>query len=110
MDRLAARWSRRLEADAVAEEYRASRTMPNDDDRRFALLAIEEARKSVAEDKRPHPKVGAVVVKDGKILGKAHRGENLKSHAEYIALERKLPNEILVGATVYTTLEPCTTR
>jgi len=82
MDRLAARWSRRLEADAVAEEYRASRTMPNDDDRRFALLAIEEARKSVAEDKRPHPKVGAVVVKDGKILGKAHRGENLKSHAE----------------------------
>lgn len=111
MDRLAARWSQRLEADAVAEEYRASRPPGfNNDDRHFALLAIEEAKKSVAEDARPHPKVGAIVVKDGKILAKAHRGENPKSHAEYVALEEKLSNETLAGATVYTTLEPCTTR
>jgi len=110
MDRLAARWSQRLEADAVAEEYRASRPADTDDDRRFALLAIEEAKKSVAEDDRPHPKVGAVAVKDGEVLAKAHRGENPKSHAEYVALEEKLPSETLAGAMVYTTLEPCIKR
>ena len=38
------------------------------DDRRFALVAIDEALKSVPEDGRPHPKVGAVVVKNGKVL------------------------------------------
>lgn len=110
MDRLAARWTQRLEADAVAEEYRASRPADANDDRRFAVLAIEEAKKSVAEDDRPHPKVGAVVVKNGRVLAKAHRGENPKSHAEYVALEEKLTNETLAGATVYTTLEPCIKR
>jgi len=73
-------------------------------------MAIEEARKSVAEDGRPHPKVGAVVVKDGKVLGTAHRGELPGNHAEYVALEKKLSDEAVAGATVYTTLEPCTTR
>jgi pyrimidine deaminase RibD-like protein len=81
-----------------------------DDDRRFALMAIEEARKSVPEDDRPHPKVGAVVVKNGEVLSKAHRGEVLKSHAEYIALDEKLSDDLIAGAAVYTTLEPCTTR
>jgi len=80
------------------------------DDRRFAELAIEEARKSVAEDDRTHPKVGVVVVKDGRILASAHRGETPESHAEFIALEKKLSSETVIGATVYTTLEPCTTR
>jgi len=79
-------------------------------DRRFALMAIEEARKSVAEDDRPHPRVGAVVVKDGEVLSRAHRGEKPKSHAEFIALEDKLPDGVVAGSTVYTTLEPCTTR
>jgi pyrimidine deaminase RibD-like protein len=80
------------------------------DDRRFAAMAIEEASKSIPEDERPHPKVGAVVVKDGKVLSKAYRGEKQKSHAEYIALEDKLPDDVIAGSTVYTTLEPCTTR
>jgi pyrimidine deaminase RibD-like protein len=110
MDRLAARWSQRLEAEAVAEEYRASRPADANDDRRFMVLAIEEAKKSVAEDGRPHPRVGAVVVKDGKVLAMAHRGENPKSHAEYVALEEKLSSETVAGATVYTTLEPCIKR
>jgi pyrimidine deaminase RibD-like protein len=81
------------------------------DDRKFAQLAIEEARKSVAEeDGRVHPKVGAVVVKEGHVLAMAHRGEFDACHAEYIALERKLVDTPVSGATVYTTLEPCTTR
>jgi pyrimidine deaminase RibD-like protein len=82
----------------------------NQGDRLYAAMAVEEARKSVAEDGRTHPKVGAIVVKDGRVLSKAYRGEILGSHAEYIALEDKLRDDLVAGATVYTTLEPCTTR
>jgi pyrimidine deaminase RibD-like protein len=81
------------------------------DDRKFAQLAIEVSRKSISEvDGRPHPKVGAVVVKDGQVLSAAHRGEAAGNHAEFIALEKKLLDVAVAGATVYTTLEPCTTR
>jgi pyrimidine deaminase RibD-like protein len=79
-------------------------------DHEFMQLAIKEALKSIPEDKRPHPKVGVVVVKDDQILAKAYRGESSGKHAEFIALEGKLSGEILAGATVYTTLEPCTSR
>jgi pyrimidine deaminase RibD-like protein len=82
-----------------------------DADLEFARLAIDEARKSVPEsDGKPHPKVGAVVVMNGRVLSTAHRGEMPANHAEYVALEKKLSDEAVAGATVYTTLEPCTTR
>jgi pyrimidine deaminase RibD-like protein len=86
--------------------------MEEDDvDRKFARMAIDEARKSVPEnDSKPHPLVGAVVVKDGKFLSAAHRGEVPGNHAEFIALDKKLSDETVANATVYTTLEPCTTR
>jgi pyrimidine deaminase RibD-like protein len=61
-------------------------------------------------DGKIHPKVGAVVVKNGRILSEAHRGELPQNHAEFVALERKLPDDAVFGSTVYTTLEPCTTR
>ena len=80
------------------------------DDRTYARLAIEEAWKSAPEDKRVHPKVGVVVVKDGKVLASAYRGEIPEGHAEFIVLEKKLAEVLLAGATVYTTLEPCTSR
>jgi pyrimidine deaminase RibD-like protein len=84
---------------------------PDDEDRQFAKLAIEEARQSVSEqDGKPHPMVGAVIVKDGKVLSSAHRGEAPGNHAEFTALDKKLADEAVYGATVYTTLEPCTTR
>ena len=108
MDRLAVRWSRRLEAEAVASEYQKSSHV--DDDRRFELMAIEEARKSVPEDDKVRPKVGAVVVKNGKVLATAYRGEAAGNHAEYFALDNKLADDSAAGATVYTTLEPCTAR
>src|SRR2546426_5449946 len=95
----------------VAAVTSAKRNVINSrNDRRFAQMAIDEAVKSIAEDDRVHPKVGAVVVKQGKVMAKAHRGEFPKSHAEYIALEKKLAGEFVSGATVYTTLEPCTGR
>lgn len=92
------------------QNARAIRVPSDVRSRALAELAIREARKSVSEDGRVHPKVGVVVVKDGVILATAHRGEIPGCHAEYIALEKKLPNDALTGATVYTTLEPCTAR
>jgi len=76
----------------------------------FIRLAIEQAKKSVSEDERTHPKVGVVVVKNGQVVATAFRGELAGDHAEYIAIDKKLENEVLAGATVYTTLEPCTNR
>jgi pyrimidine deaminase RibD-like protein len=80
-------------------------------DRYFMELAIHEARQSVREEGRLTPKVGAVVVRGGVVLATAHRGEMRKGdHAEFTVLEKKLGEDTLVGATVYATLEPCTTR
>ncbi len=80
-------------------------------DRIFCETAIAEARKSIAEDDgEPHPYVGAVIVKNGVVLATGYRGEEGKGdHAEYCAL-RKMNEADLVGCTVYTTLEPCSTR
>src|SRR5258707_12658463 len=47
-------------------------------DRIFCEQATILARKSVAEDDRPHPYVGVVIVKDGKILATGFRGESGK--------------------------------
>lgn len=85
--------------------------MSSSEDMEFMRLAIKEARQSVDEDARPHPKVGAVIAKGGELLASAHRGEmGAGGHAEYTVMEEKLPRETLASSTVYTTLEPCTTR
>jgi pyrimidine deaminase RibD-like protein len=84
-------------------------------DREFCVAAVAEARKSVSEDDgEPHPCVGAVVVKDGRVLAKAYRGETGEGrHAEFCAL-KKISDDVdqvdLSGCTVYTTLEPCSQR
>jgi pyrimidine deaminase RibD-like protein len=84
-------------------------------DSRFARMAIEVAKLSTPEDDKPRPKVGAVAVKHGQLLGTACRtaveeqGKKSGQHAEF-RLSTALGGGDLDGATIYTTLEPCLNR
>jgi diaminohydroxyphosphoribosylaminopyrimidine deaminase/5-amino-6-(5-phosphoribosylamino)uracil reductase len=53
----------------------------------------------------PNPSVGCVVVKDGRVVGRAVTCPGGRPHAEPVALERA--GAAARGATVYVTLEPC---
>jgi len=78
---------------------------------RYMRMAIDLGKRSVPEDGRSHPKVGAVIVRNGEILGEAFRGEmGVGDHAEYTLFEKKLPGIDVQGTTLFTTLEPCTSR
>jgi len=73
----------------------------------FLDLTIALAAKGEGQV-RPNPLVGAVVVKDGIIVGRGyHRYEGVK-HAEVLALEEA--GQLAKGATVYINLEPCCHR
>ena len=53
----------------------------------------------------PNPLVGAVIVREGRIIAEGWHREAGTSHAEIHALE--MAGELAVGATLYVTLEPC---
>ena len=94
-------------------------------DERFMRLAIKEASRALGRT-APNPTVGAVVVKNGRILAKGfHRAAGLP-HAEIEALKelearswklekkqtgsRKSPQLPASGCTLYVTLEPCSSH
>lgn len=82
-------------------------------DREFMIRAVALARKCTGDDGTgsPKPRVGAVVARDGLVVGEGFRGESKAGeHAEFTVLEGRLTNEAVAGATIFTTLEPCTTR
>lgn len=80
-------------------------------DIKFMQIAIKEAKKGTRYDEVP---IGAVIVKDGKVIAKAHNKKEEKKcanyHAEIVAIEKackKVGDWRLIGCDIYVTLEPC---
>ena len=80
-------------------------------EKKFMIMAYKQAEKAKEKDEVP---IGAVIVKDGKVISKGHNlVENTNkatAHAEIIAIEKackKLKSWRLDGAEIYVTLEPC---
>ena len=78
----------------------------------FMDLALEEARLA---GKRGEVPVGAVIVRDGKVLSRAgnrtREFNDVTAHAEILAIRQAAEaegSERLIGADLYVTLEPCT--
>ena len=77
----------------------------------YMKKALIEAKKAFDKDEVP---IGAIIVKDGKIIAKAHNCKEIKKdttmHAELIAIKKaskKLNSWRLTDCEMYTTLEPC---
>lgn len=71
------------------------------DDKRFMRRALELAARPVVTS--PNPRVGAVIVRDGRIVAEGYHEGPGRPHAEAVALEGIDAR----GATCYVTLEPC---
>lgn len=80
-------------------------------DEKYMNEALKEAKKAYDEDEIP---VGVVIVKDGKIIARAHNLKETKydttKHAEILAIQKaskKLETWRLLDCEMYVTLEPC---
>ena len=77
----------------------------------YMKQALKEAKKAYKKLEVP---VGAVIVKDGKIIARAHNQKETKTdttkHAEILAIQKaskKLESWRLIDCEMYVTLEPC---
>lgn len=82
--------------------------MANGTDETFMRRAIELARQAWGRT-HPNPLVGAVLVEDGRIVAEGFHAQDGGPHAERVALAalKRAPKQ---GATLYVTLEPCSTH
>ncbi|MEM1392405.1 MAG: bifunctional diaminohydroxyphosphoribosylaminopyrimidine deaminase/5-amino-6-(5-phosphoribosylamino)uracil reductase RibD [Cyanobacteria bacterium P01_H01_bin.150] len=80
------------------------KTVGSDFDRRMMQRCLELARRGLGRTS-PNPMVGAVIVKDGEIIGEGFHPRAGEPHAEVFAL--KAAGENARGATIYVSLEPC---
>ncbi len=71
-------------------------------------VALAEARNGLGRT-APNPPVGAVIVKNGELLGKGWHRAAGQAHAELEALANAAAKNVR-GATLYITLEPCSTH
>jgi diaminohydroxyphosphoribosylaminopyrimidine deaminase/5-amino-6-(5-phosphoribosylamino)uracil reductase len=90
----------RILEDRYAEKSKASKAA----DQRFMQLALALGRRGQGRT-WPNPAVGAVIVKDGVIVGRGWTQPGGRPHAEVEALRRA--GDAARGATLYVTLEPC---
>jgi len=90
----------RLLEDQVARDYSERKAQ----DRRFMQLALTLGARGLGRT-WPNPAVGAVVVKDGIIVGRGWTQPGGRPHAEPVALAEA--GDAARGATLYVTLEPC---
>ncbi len=80
------------------------KTKQMESDERYMWMALDLARKGWGKTS-PNPMVGAVLVKDGEVVGTGFHHRAGEPHAEVIALREA--GEKARGATLYTNLEPC---
>jgi len=73
-------------------------------DESYIKLTLEIAKKGIGSVS-PNPLVGAVLVKDGKIIGAGYHQKYGEAHAEINAI--KSASESVEGATLFVNLEPC---
>ena len=78
------------------------------EDTHYLWRALELAERGEGHT-RPNPPVGAVIVKNGKIVGEGWHKRAGKDHAEVAAIKNALrkSGEAVKDATIYVTLEPC---
>ena len=88
----------------LEDQFAQKSLMSKAADQRFMQLALTLGRRGQGRT-WPNPAVGAVVVKDGVIVGRGWTQPGGRPHAEPEALERA--GEAARGATLYVTLEPC---
>lgn len=77
--------------------------MPNATDLRHLQDALSLARQGL-NTTAPNPRVGSVIVRDGRVIGRGYHAKAGEPHAEILALRDAGDAR---GATVYVTLEPC---
>jgi diaminohydroxyphosphoribosylaminopyrimidine deaminase/5-amino-6-(5-phosphoribosylamino)uracil reductase len=78
-------------------------------DERFMRRALAEARKGLGATS-PNPAVGAVIVKNEQIVSTGHHRQAGGPHAEIEAIAALADPSQTEGATLYVTLEPCSTQ
>jgi diaminohydroxyphosphoribosylaminopyrimidine deaminase/5-amino-6-(5-phosphoribosylamino)uracil reductase len=88
----------------LEDQYALRIREQKDADRRFMQLALTLGRRGQGRT-WPNPAVGAVVVKDGIIVGRGWTQPGGRPHAEPEAIKRA--GDAARGATLYVTLEPC---
>lgn len=81
--------------------------MSRDKDEHYMRAAIEEAKRSEGRQ-LPNPMVGALIVEDERVVARGFHAKCGEAHAEINALN-DLGRKPKKGATMYVTLEPCST-
>ena len=80
----------------------------SENDENWMRMALAEARKGLGTC-APNPAVGAVIVKNGRLLARGYHRKAGRPHAEIEALHRLSDRSQALEATLYVTLEPCST-